>query len=170
MKIYLYVQEDLVIESYSLNQESDSLTEYEATQADIDLLDNNPNSVALIDGVLQIDIERIKQEKIDLLGVVCNKKIRTVNDVTYSQIRWLEKSQNYQDIKHQYLNNLTIINAGGTVDPALVVSETDYNEAKDILSRKDQLRVKYHQLKGSLDSMTTEQLKAFDPLDDANWV
>lgn len=165
MKIYLHIQEDLIIESYSLTKESDFLVEYEATQTDIDLLENNPNNVALIDGVLQIDIERIKEEKIESLKVICNKKIRTINDITYSQIRWLEKSQNYQDIKHQYLNNLTIINAGGAIDPAFVVSETDYNEAKNILSRKDKLRRIYTRTKQNINKSTLEELNNFNVSD-----
>ena len=113
--------------------------------------------------------DQLSAKKLDELKNECNKRIRSFNNKTYSSIDWLQKSQNYQDIKHQYLNNLVIKKAGGIISDDMLIKEKDYIKAKEILDRKDKFIKKYSEIESNIENMAGEELINFDPKNDMIW-
>lgn len=127
-------------------------------------------SSASINGDGSVQLHEVFFNKEELLADItsklkneCNKRIRTFNGKTYSNIRWLEKSQNFQDIKHRYA-----VQKLGEEQKNLV-SESDYRFAKQTLDRKDRYVDRYSELKVKIKSMSLDELNEFMVSDDKHW-
>lgn len=117
-----------------------------------------PNKVYSVDDVLRL----IKKET--------NKRIRTIDGRLLSQNEWLQKSQNYQDIKNTYLTE-QVLKALGQEDASNdAIPKKDYDFATRIIERKDAF-VKHYRtfLKPKISKMSSTELQSFDPFDASNW-
>lgn len=126
---------------------------------------NLPTEESILIGIaglkMELVIENIKEE--------CNRRIRNYCGSEKSKEEWVLKSQNYQDTKHQYLNNLLIEKSGGYVSEDLVVAKESFEFAKKIISRKEAYRIRYKKIKTMLKGMSNEALSKFDPTEDSLW-
>lgn len=130
------------------------------------------SKIELIDGEggFQSKGDRLLRSVLDRLQSKCNQLIRTFDGRELRHDRWIEKSQNMQDLKHQYLNNLVVKKAGGRIDDEVMnVTESEYHYAVRILNRKDRFRKRYKILKEKILKMNVSELEVFNPEDMAHW-
>jgi hypothetical protein len=96
-------------------------------------------------------LEDLRAKMVEKLRDECNKKIRTLNGVELTEIRWLEKSQNAQDVIAQN-------NANGENNQ----TEEVLKNAKGLVSRKNNLREQYGLIKTHIKSMTLHELQEYE--------
>jgi hypothetical protein len=95
-----------------------------------------------------------------------NRRIRTINGKEIGLSDWILKTQNYQDIKANYMAQLL---SGQSLSERPVTQE-QYEHAVSRLDRKDQYIGHYHTvLKPMVNAMTAEELQAFNPSKSEYW-
>jgi hypothetical protein len=123
----------------------------------------------------EVDITFLQRKKVALLKKETNKRIRSYqedehgNPIEVSQNIWLQKSQNFQDIKTTYLAEQSAI-SNGVEGVILTYKKEEYKYAKGVIDRKELHRKQYQQLKQKiLQRMDTSELQEFDPVDEKYW-
>ena len=121
-----------------------------------ELLDLDPNQPAL----LQLE----KRLKIKELKVEASRRIQTIDGKYYSDIDWLRKSQNFQDIETAYF--ISLINKQ-TPTPSEIEA---HSEARKELTKKDSVIVLYKEIKELINTLTLpEDVEVFDVANPSNW-
>lgn len=102
-------------------------------------------------------LQEAKDKKIKKLKEEGSKIIQTFNNRYYDDIEWLRKSQNFQDIKTDYVNKLV-----SGVSPSQDEINS-YNEATSILARKDNIVGKINVAEEEIIAMATiQEIENFD--------
>lgn len=113
---------------------------------------------------VRVDISFLKENKIKELKQECNLYIRSYSGEPISQNRWLEKSQNFQDVRQTY-----IVETAAQVP--LTFTEEEYGFAKGVLTRKDLLRARFREHKDTiLSSEDKSFILNFDATDTKLWL
>jgi hypothetical protein len=138
-------------------KESDN-TLYKRVLAWVDQGNKIKDKIYSVDDVLKV----IKNET--------NKRIRTINGRLLSNNEWLQKSQNYQDIKTTYLAQQVLKSLGQENTSNDAIPKKDYDFATKIIDRKDAFVRHYRTvLKPKIYKMSSTELQSFDPFDKNHW-
>ena len=110
-------------------------------------------------------LENLKITKIQALKTEGSKRIQTINNRYYNDIEWMRKSQNYQDIKTNYV--LTYITRGVNAPKDKL---EEYQDALKNIERKDQYVLKINEIEARILAMTEiTDVNAINVMDDATW-
>ena len=122
------------------------------------LLNHGIDINAILQGKKALKIEELKTEG--------SRRIQTFNGKYYNDIQWMRKSQNYQDIKNNYVADYVI--AG---KPVTQEKLDEYNNAKSTIERKDRYVAKINEYEALILAIQNiNDIESFDVIDDAIWV
>lgn len=116
----------------------------------------------------QVDRQFLENLIIESLRQECSKRIRSFKGSDIPDIDWLQKSQNFQDIKATYLSEQGAVNSG-VKGVKMSYTKDEYEYAAKVINRKENLRMKYHIIKNKIIQMSLEELKNFNSSDEKHW-
>jgi len=129
-------------------------------------------NAAIFDGVpialndtdmLEYILSKSRQRNIIELKREGSRRIQTFKGRCYTDIEWMRKSQNYQDIKFSFS---VLVMSGNSPTQEQIDLNTD---ATRLLNRKDRYVERINELEQKLLEMNKKELESFDPLDDKYW-